>query len=186
MTRSVRPFTFKNEYDQELPYAGCENLGLYIHIPFCRTICSFCPYCKVRYDEELCSRYIDALLAEISMVGSQYQAQHGTRKTVTSLYFGGGSPALAADRIGEILDTVGEYFAVQEGIGLELHPEDVTVPTLQRLKNAGITKISIGIQSFQEKYQDILGRKPVDGASMAAVLALLPLLRTVLHPVLHR
>lgn len=174
LTRSVRPFTFKNEYDQELPYAGCENLGLYIHIPFCRTICSFCPYCKVRYDEELCSRYIDALLAEISMVGSQYQAQHGTRKTVTSLYFGGGSPALAADRIGEILDTVGEYFAVQEGIGLELHPEDVTVPTLQWLKNAGITKISIGIQSFQEKYQDILGRKPVDGAAMAAVLAEVP------------
>lgn len=151
LTRSFRPFTFTNEYDPILSYQDCENLGLYIHIPFCESICNFCPYCKVRYDETLCNRYIDALLQEIHMVGRQQKG----RKTVTSLYFGGGTPALAADRLKEIIDTCKEYFEITEGIGLELHPDNVTVETLQKLKSAGITKISIGIQSFLKKYQSV-------------------------------
>ena len=64
LTRTTKPFTFKNEYDQILPFAECENLGLYVHIPFCKSICNFCPYCKVRYSAELCDRYIDALMKE--------------------------------------------------------------------------------------------------------------------------
>ena len=72
LTRSWKPFTFKNEYDQVLPYSDCENLGLYIHIPFCKSICNFCPYCKVKYNEDVCSSYIDALIDEIHLVGSQH------------------------------------------------------------------------------------------------------------------
>ena len=167
LTRSWKPFTFKNEYDQALPYSNCDNLGLYIHIPFCKSICNFCPYCKVRYDAALCDRYLDALLQEIRMVGSQ----NAEKKRVTSLYFGGGTPALAASRLKEIIDTCREYFEITEGIGLELHPDNVTVDTLQILKDAGVTKISIGIQSFQKKYQHTLGRKAVDPAAMSAALA---------------
>jgi len=167
LTRSGKPFTFTNAYDEILPYGDCQNLGLYVHIPFCRRICDFCPYCKVAYDREKCDAYIDALLQEIRMVGSQYPE----KKQVTSLYFGGGTPALAADRIKEIIDTIEEYFEITEGIGLELHPENVTVPTLQKLKEAGVTKISIGIQSFQEKYQEMLGRAAVDISAMAEALA---------------
>lgn len=170
LTRSFRPFTFTNEYDPILSYQDCENLGLYIHIPFCKSICNFCPYCKVRYDETLCNRYIDALLQEIHMVGRQQEG----RKTVTSLYFGGGTPALAADRLKEIIDTCKEYFEITEGIGLELHPDNVTVETLQKLKSAGITKISIGIQSFLKKYQSVLGRKMVDRKAMAEALSAVP------------
>ena len=170
LTRSWKPFTFKNEYDQTLPYSDCENLGLYIHIPFCKSICNFCPYCKVRYDAALCDRYLDALLQEIRMVGSQ----NAEKKLVTSLYFGGGTPALVASRLKEIIDTCREYFEITEGIGLELHPDNVTVDTLQILKDAGVTKISIGIQSFQKKYQHILGRKAVDPATMSAALAAVP------------
>lgn len=170
LTRSWKPFTFKNEYDQALPYSNCENLGLYIHIPFCKSICNFCPYCKVRYDAAVCDRYLDALLQEIRMAGSQ----NAEKKRVTSLYFGGGTPALVANRLKEIIDTCREYFEITEGIGLELHPDNVTVDTLQILKDAGVTKISIGIQSFQKKYQHILGRKAVDPATMSAALAAVP------------
>ena len=170
LTRSWKPFTFKNEYDQTLPYSDCENLGLYIHIPFCKSICNFCPYCKVRYDAALCDRYLDALLQEIRMVGSQ----NAEKKRVTSLYFGGGTPALVASRLKEIINTCREYFEITEGIGLELHPDNVTVDTLQILKDAGVTKISIGIQSFQKKYQHILGRKAVDPTTMSAALAAVP------------
>jgi len=113
---------------------------------------------------------LDALLQEIRMVGSQ----NAEKKRVTSLYFGGGTPALAASRLKEIIDTCREYFEITEGIGLELHPDNVTVDTLQILKDAGVTKISIGIQSFQKKYQHTLGRKAVDPAAMSAALAAVP------------
>ena len=170
LTRSIKPFTFKNEYDRQLPYSQLENLGLYIHIPFCKSICNFCPYCKVRYEKALCNGYIDRLIKEIRMVGEQYPG----RKQVTSLYFGGGTPALAEHRLKEIIDACREHFEITEGIGLELHPDNVTVPTLQRLKDAGVTKISIGIQSFQEKYRSILGRKTVDAAALEKALAAVP------------
>lgn len=170
LTRSIQPFTFKNEYDEQLPYSDCQNLGLYIHIPFCKSICSFCPYCKVKYSKELCDRYLDALLREIHLVGNQISG----KKQVTSLYFGGGTPALAAKRIKEIINAVQEHYDITEGIGIELHPENVTIPTLLTLKNSGVTKISIGIQSFQEKYQSVLGRKKIDVAAMAQALSAVP------------
>ena len=167
LTRSTKPFVFKNEYDRELPYFDCDNLGLYIHIPFCQSICNFCPYCKTKYEKTLCDRYIDALIKEIHLVG-ETQSQ---KKTVTSLYFGGGTPALAADRIKEIIDTGDKYFKITEGIGIELHPGNVTEPVLQKIKSSGITKISIGIQSFQEKYQTVLGRKPINVDRMFTALS---------------
>lgn len=170
LTRTVKPFTFKNEYDRVLPFAECENLGLYVHIPFCKSICNFCPYCKVRYSTELCDRYIDSLIKEIHLVGGQ----HTERKKVTSLYFGGGTPALAANRIKEIIDALNEHFIITDGIGLELHPDNVNVDVLQALKASGVTKISIGVQSFCDKYQKLLGRKTVDADAMTAALALVP------------
>lgn len=170
LTRTTKPFTFKNEYDRILPYAECENLGLYVHIPFCKSICNFCPYCKVRYSAELCDRYIDSLIREIHIVGSRYMK----RKKVTGLYFGGGTPALAADRIKGIVDALKEHFIITEGIGLELHPDNVNAKVLQMLKDEGVTKISIGIQSFSDKYRTVLGRKKIDTAKMLSALSSVP------------
>ena len=167
LTRSVKPFTFYNEYDEILDYKDCENLGLYVHIPFCESICNFCPYCKVVYSKENCDTYIKALIQEIDMVGSQIEG----KKEVTSLYFGGGTPVLALEYLQDIIDAIEEHFIITEGIGLELHPNNVNVETLLQLKKVGVTKISIGIQSFQEKYQNILGRKVVDKAKMADALS---------------
>jgi oxygen-independent coproporphyrinogen-3 oxidase len=120
----------------------------------------------MRYEKDLCDRYIDALIREIHMVGSQ----HPGRKEVTSLYFGGGTPALAAGRIGEIIQALEAHFIITDGIGLELHPDDVTPKLLQKLKGAGVTRISIGIQSFGDRYQKILGRKRVDPDALKAAL----------------
>ncbi|MBE6538954.1 MAG: radical SAM protein [Ruminococcaceae bacterium] len=167
LTRSAKPFTFTNEYDERLNYESCENLGLYVHIPFCQSICNFCPYCKTVYSREAADAYIDTLLDEIHLVG---RSSH-KKKEVTSLYFGGGTPALVSDRIKEIIDTINKYFIITEGIGVELHPDNVTVPLLKELKEAGVTKISIGIQSFSEKYQGILGRKKVDTETITKALS---------------
>lgn len=173
LTRSFKPFTFTNKYDSRLFYQDCENLGLYVHLPFCRSICNFCPYCKVVYKDDVANAYVDTLLKEIDMVGSMQAITQG-RKKVTSLYFGGGSPALLADRIGQIVERLSKYFEITEGVGLELHPDDVNEVTLKKLKEGGVTKISIGIQSFQEKFQNVLGRKPVDAAKMQEALEKVP------------
>lgn len=166
LTRAIKPFQFTGEYDSALTYDDCENLGLYVHIPFCKRICSFCPYCKVIYQYDVCQSYIDHLLQEIHMVGKKQKA----KKKVTSLYFGGGSPALAVGRLKEIVDTLKKYFIITEGIGLELHPDNITVEILTQLKQAGITKISIGIQSFQDKFLSILGRQQFNIEQMQEVL----------------
>ncbi len=170
LTRSVKPFIFRNEYDQVLPFEECQDLGLYVHIPFCKQLCGFCPYCKEIYSEEKCNRYLDALLREIHMVGGQCKG----KKSVTSLYFGGGTPALAAARLKEIIAALGEHFTITQGIGVELHPDNVTVPILETLRDAGVTKLSIGIQSFQQKYQSILGRTAIDGKAMLEALTQVP------------
>ncbi len=167
LTRSMKPFIFKSEYDQQLPFSECDNLGLYVHIPFCKSICNFCPYCKVRYLEEVYDRYIDALIQEIHLVGSQ----HIGKKKTTSLYFGGGTPALAADRLKEIISAIREHYVLTEGIGIELHPDNVVPSVLRILKEAGVTKISIGIQSFQKKFQTVLGRKTVDISTLKEALS---------------
>ncbi|NLK38709.1 MAG: radical SAM protein [Clostridiales bacterium] len=166
LTRTTKPFIFKSEYDNELQFEECENLGLYVHIPFCKKICAFCPYCKEIFDRGKCEKYIDHLIREIRLVGSRLKQ----KKQVNSLYFGGGTPALAAKRLGEIIAAINEYFVISEGIGVELHPENVDEQTLRTLKDAGITKISICVQSFSSKFLSVLGRNAVDIFKMSEAL----------------
>lgn len=158
MTKSLKPFEFLNDYDELLEFEDTEPLGLYVHIPFCRSLCEFCPYCKVVYDKALAAQYVTALLKEIELVGSQLTAV----KPVTSLYFGGGTPALLIDDLGVIISALKKYFTIEQGIGVELHPDDVTDRNLEKLKGAGVTMISIGIQSFNPESVKALGRKTID------------------------
>jgi coproporphyrinogen III oxidase-like Fe-S oxidoreductase len=170
LTRQLQPFVFINEYDEELDFAECEGLGLYVHIPFCRQLCSFCPYCRELYDAKVCDEYVDHLIREIHIVGSRLTE----KKRVTSLYFGGGTPALAADRVRKIISAIDEYFIITDGIGIELHPDDVREEILTVLRSADISKISIGIQSFRDRHLSILGRKVPDPVQMAETLKKVP------------
>lgn len=170
LLRERAPFEFKNEYDNQLPYENCQGLGLYVHIPFCRRLCNFCPYCKVLYDKALADRYIDALLDEIHLVGRKQMR----KKEVTSLYFGGGTPVLVIERLAEVIETLRQYFIIKEGIGIELHPEDVTIKNLSDLKAMGITKISIGIQSFSKNFQVLLGREQINVEAFKDALEKVP------------
>ena len=158
LTHSTKPFIFTNDFDKVLPYDNGSEFGLYVHIPFCKSICNFCPYCKVIYDEETAKGYIDSLIKEIHLVGRQWNG----RRRATSLYFGGGTPALLADRITDIISALREHFIIMDGIGIELHPDNVNVSVLKTLKSAGVDKISIGIQSFQDKYRRVLQRRKFD------------------------
>lgn len=170
LTRSLQPFVFKSEYDNQLEFEQEDKLGLYVHIPFCKQLCNFCPYSKQLYREDICNEYIDHLIQEIHLVGSRLTQ----KKQATSLYFGGGTPALAADRISEIISALQQYFVITEGVGVELHPDNVNEETLSILRAAGVTKISIGIQSFGDKFLSILGRKSSEPEQIATALRKVP------------
>lgn len=154
LTRSFQPFVFRGRYENHLDYASLDNLGLYVHIPFCRSLCSFCPYCKVVYDRQKAAAYQVALLQEIELVCA---GQSG-RQPATSLYFGGGTPALLIDGLKEMIDRLQTHFDIRGGIGVELHPDDITVEHLQKLRDAGVTMVSLGIQSFDQNCLHKLGR----------------------------
>ncbi|GAG30388.1 unnamed protein product, partial [marine sediment metagenome] len=155
ITRSFKPFVFQNnncnkQIDYDVP-----NLGLYVHVPFCKELCPFCPYYKIKYDASLASKYVDALIKEIHLKSSKV----GKKKVATSLYFGGGSPSLVINSLGRVLDAFREHFAIEGNIGIELHPDNVTPSLIAELKDIGFDIVSLGIQSFNEKNLSTLGRK---------------------------
>ncbi len=155
ITRSFKPFVFQNnncnkQIDYDVP-----NLGLYVHVPFCKELCPFCPYYKIKYDASLASKYVDALIKEIHLKSSKV----GKKRVATSLYFGGGSPSLIINSLGRVLDAFKEHFVIEGNIGTELHPDNVTPSLIAELKDIGFDIVSLGIQSFNEKNLSTLGRK---------------------------
>lgn len=118
-----------------------EPPGLYLHVPFCTSLCPFCPYNKVRYDAHLAERYLTALRRELDLYSAAASAPFG------SVYIGGGTPTLCLDQLGELLDTVD---ATGER-AIEVLPNHMTAATATKLQAIGITHVSIGAQSFDHR-----------------------------------
>jgi len=83
-------------------------LGLYVHVPFCKELCPFCPYYKIKYDASLASKYVDALIKEIHLKSLKV----GKKRVATSLYFAGGSPSLIINSLEKVLDIFREHFVI--------------------------------------------------------------------------
>lgn len=157
-TRSFKPFRFYGEYSNQLDFENLDSLGLYVHIPFCKSICSFCPYSKQLYDPKIAQKYKVALLQEIKLVTKSMSH----KKAVSSLYFGGGTPSLFIADIKEIIQTLQQSFDITDGVGVELHPNDITPTVLQTLIDSGVTMVSVGFQSFQDSILQHIGRQEND------------------------
>lgn len=112
--------------------------GLYIHVPFCRSICPFCPYNKVIYREQLARRYFAALSREVD----QYLAC--VEAPFSSLYIGGGTPTLCLNE----LDTLIKRIPVSGERAIEVLPSHAGKQTVATMRAMGITYVSLGVQSF--------------------------------------
>jgi len=121
--------------------------GLYLHVPFCRSICPYCPYNKVLHRPEAVSRYFDALRNELRL----YDA---SRRCFTSLYVGGGTPSLCLDELAPVLAGLG----VERERAVEVLPTHATAEAVARLHELGFDYVSLGIQSFDERTLRHLGR----------------------------
>lgn len=128
--------------------------GLYVHIPFCSSRCSYCDFATGLYQSELAERYVHALVREIR--SSLYADQ-----LVDTIYFGGGTPSLlAAAQLERILDALFDRFRIEENpeITLEINPGSVTTEKLREFRRLGINRASFGLQTFDDAELAKLGR----------------------------
>ena len=133
---------------------GIEELGLYLHIPFCRQICSYCPYNKELYHPEVAREYVRAVRREIDL----YSSLVG-QKPVTSFYIGGGTPTTMLNNgLREILDHVFRGFNMQCEIHMESHPNDLSKENLDAIKCLGVQHLSMGVEALQDRHLRMLGR----------------------------
>lgn len=125
----------------------------YIHIPFCRKICSYCDFCKVYYSTNLVKDYLDALDKEIKEC---YKGE-----VLDTIYIGGGTPSslnsCELNRLFSIISNLNKSEDVE--FTFECNIEDIKDELLQLLKNNGVNRISVGIESFDKKILKVLNRK---------------------------
>ena len=136
-----------------------EPLGIYIHIPFCRTICPFCSFATAPRQQDFEKAYFKALKREI--VGARPEGKKEPL-LVDSIYFGGGTPSiLSADQLSEILETVHWRFKVASDteVSLELDPGTADRKTLEGYVTAGVNRLSVGGQSLNDKVLQAIGRQ---------------------------
>jgi len=145
-----------------------ERTSLYLHVPFCRHLCPYCPYTKVPFCESLVEPYTRAAIAEVD-----WWANAIGPAEITSIYIGGGTPTLALDSIASVLMHVRERFRLTGDICIETNPADINNVTVERLHDMGIALISLGVESFQAKNLALIGRdyKPVIAEQALALLA---------------
>lgn len=134
--------------------------GIYIHIPFCRSRCSYCDFATGAFDAHQAARYTAALIKEINEFPT-HQPFIETYAEVDTVYFGGGTPSLlSVNQITEILNKLRSRFAVKADseITLEINPGTVDLTKAQALIDAGVTRASFGAQTFNDKHLKRLGR----------------------------
>ena len=131
-----------------------DPLGLYLHIPFCESICNYCNFNRGLFDRQVKARYLDALVTEIATLGD------GT--DVDTIYFGGGTPSLLEPHeVERVLAACRDAFDVDRHVevSLEVNPESATVSHLRGWRECGVTRLSFGVQSFHDDELQRLGRR---------------------------
>ena len=134
-----------------------KGFGVYIHVPFCKSRCLYCDFFSTT-DLDKREQYVQAVIRE---------AQERVKGTVSTIYFGGGTPSmLSVEQLKRILHAIGTQ--AQE-ITLEANPGDLTLDKLRALRASGFNRLSIGIQSFRNEELQLIGRRHSADEARAAV-----------------
>lgn len=142
------------------------GLGLYVHIPFCRTRCRYCDFYRVGEDPARRGRFLAAL--EVEIAGRR--EHHGRR--AETVFLGGGTPSLLdAGQVRDVLATLERRFPFAPGVEvtMEANPSDLTPQRLAGYRAAGVNRLSLGVQSFADRELALLGRRH-DAAAAARVV----------------
>jgi len=123
---------------------------LYIHIPFCEELCPYCSFHRVRFDEKLARRYFRALRQEIQL----YREKN---YSFTGIYTGGGTPTVLIDELAGMLQCARENFPIRQ-ISVETNPNHLTPENIAILQQAGVNRLSVGVQTFNDDLLKKIGR----------------------------
>lgn len=151
-----------------------EPRSAYVHVPFCRHRCGYCNFTLIAGRDDLIERYLEALARELLLLERP--------RTVDTLFFGGGTPThLPAEQLARLLRLVSEWFPLSAGgeFSAEANPLDLTRDRLRVLQGAGITRLSLGAQSFQPDKLQILERDHQPGEIESAFHAAKDIARSV-------
>jgi len=126
--------------------------SVYIHIPFCKNICTYCDFCKMFYNDKYVSKYLDNLDKEIK---ERYMGDD-----VRSIYIGGGTPScLRIDELERLLEIVSVFKLNSDyEYTIECNIENIDIDKINLFKSYGVNRISFGVESFDKDIQEILGR----------------------------
>lgn len=129
------------------------NKSVYIHIPFCKKICSYCDFCKMNYNEEFVLSYLIALEKEI------LEKYNGEK--INTLYIGGGTPsALKISELKKLFQTIQNFKLTENAeITFECNLDDIREEILKFLRDNKVNRLSIGIQSFNKNNLELLNRE---------------------------
>lgn len=143
------------------------GLAIYIHWPFCETICPYCDF-NVHVSKEIDgTAWTAALLADLSHYAAETQS-----RTVHSIYFGGGTPSLMPpETVSAIVDAVSKHWTVRDDVEvtLECNPTATERTQLRAFKTAGVNRLSVGVQSFDDDVLAFLGRDHSGADALAAI-----------------
>lgn len=149
------------------PGAGPPVAGIYVHIPFCAAICNYCNFNRGLHDDGLRRRYVEALITDIRRAADE--TIHAD-----SIFFGGGTPSLLEpSELSRIIDACRDSFSVSPDseITMEANPESSSFDKLEKFRQAGVNRVSFGVQSFRDEELRRLGRLHSSQAARDAMRA---------------
>jgi coproporphyrinogen III oxidase-like Fe-S oxidoreductase len=123
---------------------------LYLHVPFCEELCPYCSFHRIRFDESVAGKYFQALRREIKI----YQEKEYKFK---GIYVGGGTPTVLIDELAETLNLAREAFPVKD-ISVETNPHHLTSKNIETLRQCGVQRLSVGVQTFNDEMLKKIGR----------------------------
>lgn len=128
-------------------------IGIYLHIPYCRTLCPYCDFVKARSRGGVPDAFVDAVCGEV--------ARFEGPRAVGSIFFGGGTPSLLSpEQLDRILSLLATHFVLHSPeITVEANPDDVTPEAVRAWRAAGVNRVSLGVQSFDDTCLRKLGRR---------------------------
>ncbi len=127
--------------------------SIYIHIPFCKNICSYCDFCKIFYNNKDATRYLEALLKEVK--------EYYLGEEIKTIYLGGGTPSsLNKEELISLFKIIDNFnLSKTNEITFECNPEDITEELIKFLKEKKVNRLSIGVQSFNQDKLNFMERK---------------------------
>ena len=140
------------------------HAGIYIHIPFCKSRCSYCDFATGLYQTELAERYVQAVIVDLQTTRADELS-----RIVDTIYFGGGTPSmLSSDQIERILAVVHRRFQIDSKaeVTIEINPGSVTKTKLKEFRKLGINRASFGAQTFHDDELARIGRSHSAGDTL--------------------